>query len=152
MPKKLKLLISAYACCPNRGSEPGMGWNFVSGLSKFHEVHVITEQEKWEVELKKYLKEYPELSKNLRFYFIRKKRGRKIRKIWPPSYYCFYRQWQKEAFKLAIKLDDKENFDLVHQLNMVGYREPGYLWKINKPFVWGPIGGLENSPGISYHL
>ena len=29
---------------------------------------------------------------------------------------------------------------------MVGYREPGYLWKINKPFVWGPIGGLENSP------
>ena len=29
---------------------------------------------------------------------------------------------------------------------MVGYREPGYLWKIRKPFVWGPIGGLENSP------
>ena len=29
---------------------------------------------------------------------------------------------------------------------MVGYREPGYLWKIEKPFVWGPIGGLENSP------
>ena len=29
---------------------------------------------------------------------------------------------------------------------MVGYREPGYLWNIEKPFVWGPIGGLENSP------
>jgi hypothetical protein len=42
MPKKLKLLISAYACGPNRGSEPGMGWNFVIGLGKFHEVHVIT--------------------------------------------------------------------------------------------------------------
>jgi glycosyltransferase involved in cell wall biosynthesis len=28
---------------------------------------------------------------------------------------------------------------------MVGFREPGYLWEMNKPFVWGPIGGMENT-------
>jgi hypothetical protein len=71
-----------------------------------------------------------------------------LRKLWPPSYYWFYKVWQKNAYKLALELDKKENFDLIHQLNMVGYREPGYLWKIDKPFVWGPIGGLENSPWI----
>ena len=54
--KKLKILISCYACSPYRGSEPGMGWGFVKGISQFHEVHVITEQEKWEEEINKYLK------------------------------------------------------------------------------------------------
>jgi glycosyltransferase involved in cell wall biosynthesis len=123
-----------------------MGWNFVKGLSETNEVHVITEQEKWVSEINAYLAENPELKKNLHFYFIHKKRNRKLRKIWPPSYYWFYKVWQKKAYKLALQLDEIENFDIVHQLNMVGYREPGYLWKINKPFVWGPIGGLENSP------
>jgi glycosyltransferase involved in cell wall biosynthesis len=146
MPKKLKLLISAYACGPNRGSEPGMGWNFVIGLGKFHEVHVITETLKWKTEIEQHLASFPELKNNLKFHFIQKKRNKKLRKLWPPSYYWFYKNWQKKACQLALELDKKEKFDIVHQLNMVGYREPGYLWKIDKPFVWGPIGGLENSP------
>ena len=30
---------------------------------------------------------------------------------------------------------------------MIGFREPGYLWKIKEiPFVWGPIGGMKNFP------
>ena len=29
---------------------------------------------------------------------------------------------------------------------MVGFREPGYLWKLDKPLVWGPIGGMEAVP------
>lgn len=146
MPKKLKILVSAYACAPNNGSEPGMGWNFVMGLANFHELHVIVEKRKWEQPIKNYFEQYPGLNDNIIFHFIDKKRNKPLRKIWPPSYYWFYKMWQKEAYKLAQQLDQKENFDLLHQLNMVGYREPGYLWKINKPFVWGPIGGLENSP------
>lgn len=146
MPNKLKILVSAYACAPNKGSEPGMGWNFVIGLAKLHELHVIVEKRKWEKPINKYLNQNPELKNNVTFYFIDKKRNKPLRKIWPPSYYWFYKKWQKKAYKLACQLDKKENFDLIHQLNMVGYREPGYLWKIKKPFVWGPIGGLENSP------
>src|SRR5205814_10715674 len=34
----------------------------------------------------------------------------------------------------------------VHHLNISGYREPGYLWKMNVPFVWGPVGGGANMP------
>lgn len=146
MSKRLKILISAYACAPNKGSEPGMGWNFVTGLAKFHELHVIVEKRKWEKPINEYLLQNPDLNNNITFYFIDKKRNKPLRKIWPPSYYWFYNKWQKEAFKLACQLDKKFNFDLMHQLNMVGYREPGYLWKIGKPFVWGPVGGLVNSP------
>lgn len=144
--KSHKILISCYACSPYKGSEPGMGWSFVKGISKFHDVHVIVEEEKWKTDINKYLDENPEFTKNLNFYFIRKKRNRKLRKIWPPSYYYFYRQWQKEAFELAKNLHKEIIFDLVHQLNMVGFREPGYLWKMDLPFVWGPIGGMQNTP------
>ncbi len=140
-------MVSCYACSPYRGSEPGMGWRFVQGLSKYHDVHVITEKEKWEKDIKQYIEE--EEITNVHFYFIQKKRNRTLRKIWPPSYYWFYKAWQKKAYRLAKQLDDREHFDIIHQLNMVGYREPGYLWKINKPFVWGPIGGTQNVP---WHL
>jgi glycosyltransferase involved in cell wall biosynthesis len=36
-------------------------------------------------------------------------------------------------------------FDIVHQLTYVGFRVPGLLWKLDAPFVWGPIGGLEQT-------
>ncbi len=146
MQRRLKILISAYACSPYRGSEPGMGWNFVYVISKYHEVHVITEEFKWKKDIDQKLDEEPTLRNNLKFYYIYKKRNKPLRKIWPPSYYWYYRQWQRKAYQLALTLDGKENFDIVHQLNMVGFREPGYLWKIDKPFVWGPIGGMGITP------
>lgn len=146
MSRKLKILVSAYACSPDRGSEPGMGWNFVYGLNKHHEIHVIAEQKKWESPVRSFQRKYPEETDNLTFHFIEKKRNKPLRKIWPPSYYWYYNDWQKKAYKLALQLEEDEDFDIIHQLNMVGYREPGYLWKMDKPFVWGPIGGLENSP------
>jgi glycosyltransferase involved in cell wall biosynthesis len=143
---KLKILVSCYACSPNHGSEPGMGWQFVRHLAEKHELHVIVEKEKWQYPIEKHLSDNPELSQNLKFYFINKKRNKLLRKLWPPSYYWFYKEWQKEAYSLAKELCSKERFDLVHQLNMVGFREPGYLWELNLPFVWGPIGGMENTP------
>ena len=141
----MKVLVNCYACSPYKGSEPGMGWNFVRCLAKLHELHIITES-KFQPDLKTYFSEHPEERKAYHFYFIRKERHKKLRKIWPPSYYWFYRKWQKDAFKLAQELENNEHFDLIHQLNMIGYREPGYLWKMNKPYVWGPIGGFNITP------
>lgn len=141
----MKVLVNCYACSPYKGSEPGMGWNFVRSLAKMHELHIITEG-KFQKDIEKYFDENPDERKYYKFYFIWKERHKTLRKIWPPSYYWFYKSWQKKALMLAKDLDAKENFDIVHQLNMVGYREPGYLWKMDKPFVWGPIGGLENTP------
>ncbi len=106
MQKSLKILVSAYACAPNQGSEPGMGWNFVTGLSRYHQVHVITEQEKFGLPIEIYLSENQGITENLKFYFILKKRNRLLRKIWPPSYYWYYRRWQKQALhwqKYSIK-------------------------------------------------
>lgn len=141
----MKILINCYACSPYKGSEPGMGWNFVKSLCRLHELYIITES-KFQQDLNRYFEEHPEEKPFYHFYFIEKKRHKKLRKIWPPSYYWFYKAWQKKALILAQTLDLKENFDVIHQLNMVGYREPGYLYKIKKPLVWGPMGGFNITP------
>lgn len=141
----MKILINAYACSPYQGSEPGMGWNFVKCLFGRHELHVITEC-KYESEIEEYFAAHPEDSHFVTFYYIKRVRHNLLRKIWPPSYYWTYAKWQKDVLKYAMILDNKEHFDVVHQLNMIGYREPGYLWKMNKPFVWGPIGGFNITP------
>ena len=39
----MKILLSAYACEPNKGSEPEIGWRWATELSNFaNEVYVIT--------------------------------------------------------------------------------------------------------------
>jgi len=146
----MKVLVSAYACSPYKGSEPGVSWGFVSALAKYHDLWVIVEEEKFHDGIERYLKENPEFSKSVRFFFLRKHRSRILRKLWPPSYYWYYQRWHKDAFKLAQQLHREVNFDLVHQLTMVGFREPGYLWKLGIPFVWGPVGGMGLFPVFSY--
>ena len=145
MRQKYKILVSAYACSPYHGSEPGIGWNFTKALSEFHEIHVITEKNEFKSDLEKYLKDNPEY-KRIKFYYIPLIDNKFVIKIWPPSYYWYYKAWQKKAYALAKELNETENFDIIHQLTQTGFREPGYLWKIKKPFVWGPIGGMEISP------
>ncbi|NLY01771.1 MAG: glycosyltransferase [Rhodopirellula sp.] len=56
-----------------------------------------------------------------------------------------YRLWQKDAFRLAGDLHREIGFDLMHLVTMVGYRFPAKFYQIDVPFVWGPIGGLENT-------
>ncbi len=46
---------------------------------------------------------------------------------------------------MAKKLHERVGFNVVHQLTYVGFRVPGLLWKFDTPFVWGPIGGLEQT-------
>ncbi|MBQ4594171.1 MAG: glycosyltransferase family 4 protein [Akkermansia sp.] len=139
---RLKILLSCYACNPNYGSEPGTGWKFVYHLAKYHNLHVLVESDECKDDILRYKKEHPEELKNVTFHFIKRYRNKFLRKIWPPSYYWCYRYWQKKAYNIAKKLDKQEDFDLIHQITLIGYREPGYLWKLDKPFIWGPLGGF----------
>ncbi len=155
-PKQLKILFGAYSCGPNRGSEPGVGWNFVIGVAKYHKVHVLLNQLEFEQSVTEYCRENPEAVKNITFHFIPEVFYPTLRKIYPPSYYHFYRRWQKRAYQYAIELDRKENFDLIHQVTLAGYREPGYLWKLGKPYVIGPLGGFTQTnlrllPGLGLY-
>lgn len=145
--KDLKILVNAYACAPNLGSEPGMAWNWCIHLAKHNELFIITEQEHQD-SIEAFLSNYLDRDK-LHFYYIsvtpRVRRMCKNQGDW--RFYFFYEKWQKEVLMLAKSIVKEHNIDILHQLNMIGFREPGYLWKIKDiPLVWGPIGGLHQFP------
>jgi glycosyltransferase involved in cell wall biosynthesis len=145
MLKRKKVLISAYACNPNKGSEAGVGWGWVSAIAKYHDLWVII-GELHRIDVEKEIAKKPDQYKNVCFYFLPRIRWLKLERLWPPAYLWTYRLWQREVYELAGNLHEQIKFDIVHVITYVGFRVPGHLWKLNTPFVWGPIGGLENTP------
>lgn len=138
----IHVLINAYAVSPNWGSEPGLGWNWVVNLAKYCKVFVITEGE-WQREIEKAVRDIPQSDK-IHFYY--NPVSPEIRKMcWNQGdwrFYKYYREWQEKTLEIAKEIISKNRIDIIHQLNMIGYREPGSLWKIDGiPFVWGPVGG-----------
>lgn len=143
----LSILINAYACSPEMGSEPGMGWNWCVNLAKHCELHIITEGE-FRDNIEAALPNLPQRN-NMHFYY--NPVSEKIRKMcWNQGdwrFYKYYREWQWKTYLIAKKIIQKHHIDVIHQLNMIGFREPGYLWKIkNIPFIWGPIDAKESFP------
>lgn len=145
--RKLNILINAYAVSPNWGSEPGMGWNWIINIAKHCNVFVITEGE-WKEDIELALEKLPQ-RQNIHFYY--NPVSPEIRKMcWNQGdwrFYWYYARWQKKTLEIARKIIAENHIDVMHQLNMIGFREPGYLWKIKDiPLVWGPVGGIANIP------
>lgn len=143
----LKILINAYACSPHTGSEPGMAWNWCISLAKHCELHIITEGE-FKHNIEEALLTLPQ-GKNMHFYY--NPVSNKVREMcWNQGdwrFYKHYEAWQYKTYEIAQDIVAKEKINILHQLNMIGFREPGYLWKIeNVPLIWGPIGGLKQFP------
>lgn len=143
----LNILINAYAVAPNWGSEPGMAWNWIANIAKYCKCYVITEGE-WRSDIEDALINHPQKD-NMVFYF--NPVSEKVRKMcWNQGdwrFYYYYRQWQKKTLEIAKKICSEHRIDITHQLNMIGFREPGLLWKINGPkHVWGPIGSMGEVP------
>lgn len=143
----INILVNAYAVSPNWGSEQGMGWNWIMNLAKYCHVDVITEGE-WQDEIEKTLTTLPHQD-NIVFHYLPV--STKVRQMcWNQGdwrFYWHYKKWQRRALRKAGIICRTKHIDIIHQLNMIGFREPGYLWKIQDiPFVWGPIGGMELMP------
>ena len=75
----MKILISAYACSPYKGSEPGVGWGFLLALAHQHDLWIIVEEEKFRADIERYLTKHTEIAQSTHFFFLRKKRNRLLR-------------------------------------------------------------------------
>lgn len=143
----MKILINAYACSPDMGSEPGMAWNWCINLARHCELFIITEGE-FRDKIERAVANLPQ-SNNMHFYY--NPIAEKVRKMcWNQGdwrFYWYYRKWQLKTLDIARTICRDHDIDIIHQLNMIGFREPGYLWKIKGiPFVWGPTNAKESFP------
>lgn len=153
MTSRKKILINAYAISPTKGSEFSVGWNTINLLAHKYSVYVLygtsgesmgdtaeidnLSQNEFNENIK-FIKVYPNCLarvlnnlNNLGFWLF-----------FSPAFY-FY---QLDVLHVAKKLHKEVNFDIIHQLNPIGFREPGFLWQLDVPFIWGPVCGTYILP------
>lgn len=137
----MRLLLSLYACEPNRGSEPGVGWAWALGMARRHKTFVLTRANNRaviEAELEKLgvpAENRPEfIWVDLPGWVMRlKKRG-----IVPTSlYYVLWQFAARRAFdRSGIKVD------VIHHVTFCSYVIPGVWWRRKEKVVLGPLGGF----------
>lgn len=139
-----RLMVSAYACEPWKGSEIGVGWHWVLELSREFDLWVLTRAnnrepiERW-------------MTENLGYecihwvYFdlpakdLARKHGRK-------GVHRYYLKWIRKSdtvIRNTMEANDIKTFLHLTYGNA--------LWSVSRygasqRFIWGPIGGLETIP------
>jgi glycosyltransferase involved in cell wall biosynthesis len=143
-PRRPRFLLLAYACSPTMGSEPGVGWNRALQAARLADTWVICEESRYGPGIRQYLAEKGPVP-GLTFHFLPRDGLLGLGKLGGTDYVA-YNRWHRRAFRLARRLHAEHRFDLAHQVTFCGYREPGYLYDLGVPFVWGPVGGTQNYP------
>lgn len=143
MKRRLRVLLSAYACEPHRGSEPGVGWNQVRQAARFHEVWVLTRANNRRA-IESELARLPQPHIHWHYYDLPGwlrcwKRGAR-------GIHAYYYLWQLGAYRRMRRLQRRVRFDLVHHVTFVNYWTPSLLAFLPVPLLWGPVGGGESAP------
>jgi glycosyltransferase involved in cell wall biosynthesis len=140
----MKILLSAIACYPDRGSESGVGWKAATALSSKHTVHVLTSKGEQEgVELALATGACPNLSFT---FFGSDAPYHENRLIARLQSWKRYLDWTRQSLEIARMLVAQQRFDLAHHVTYSSWRIASPLWQLDLPFVWGPVGGTAEYP------
>lgn len=144
----MKVLISAYACEPHQGSEPGVGWNFVNAMSRHHQLWVLTQSDGREA-IEEELAQRP--NPNLNFVYFDPFSWQLD--LWKAKaeIQLHYYLWQIQAYFVGRSLHKKVQLDLAHHVTFVKYWGPSFVSLLPLPFLWGPVGGGESAPKAFWH-
>lgn len=139
----MRVLVSAYACEPYKGSEPGLGWNWVLQTARFHDVWVITRANN-RLPIEKALVSHP--LPNVHWVYCDLPLWARFWKRGQRGVHLYYYLWQMGAYFAARKLHKQVGFDLVHHVTLCTYWMPSFLALLPTTFIWGPVGGGESAP------
>lgn len=139
----MKILVTAYACEPGLGSEPGVGWNWVKEIARRHECHVVTRENNVAAIL---AGARAEGVRNLHVHGYDLPRWARAWKRGRRGSSLYYYLWQRGIARIARRLDREHDFDVVHHVTFVSSCFPSGLARVGKPFVWGPVGQHPRLP------
>ena len=167
--RRLKILITAHEISPVVGSECSSGWNIITRLGQFHDITVLyaeTNQfgtNNYKEQIEGYISKNG-IVKGVEFISIKQPPLTKLIARFNKNlsdkktsvglsllYFSGVKFWEKSLYRFTIKLLKERDFDVLHHFNHISFREPGYLWKIDKPFIWGPTSGLSRVPVSFLH-
>ena len=123
-----KILVSAYACEPYKGSEQAVGWNIVLELAKTNDVHVITRANN-KIPIEKFLHDSNNLHLTFHYYdapnlFLSIKNKEK-------GVYLYYIIWQIGIIMLAYKIVKRYGINYSYHLTFGSIWLPTFLFLLN---------------------
>jgi glycosyltransferase involved in cell wall biosynthesis len=140
----MRILFSAYAVSPLRGSEPGTSWRVVEALAaRGHEVVVLTSDRLHE--------DMDDGSTPEGIEVVRVgTRSTALLSRGNVSVYSQYVRWQHDAARRAASLLLDRRVDVVHHFSWGSAPWGSPLARLGRPFVFGPIGGGYRIPSELY--
>jgi hypothetical protein len=142
----MRILLSAYACEPNRGSEPGIGWNWAIELQRRGHFVVVLTRANNRASIEAFFDKEPATPKPQFVYFDLPKPLPSLKRMGVMPVQVYYLLWQLFCVQTALRAVGDHKLDLVWHLTFGVVRWPSFLWRLGKPFVFGPSGGGERAP------
>jgi len=141
-PVRRRILISAFACSPLWGSEPGVGWHWALELGRDHDVTVLTHAYfRDQIEPLALRGGTPGVC--FEWFTVPGALGHPHHQLNSRVYYWL---WQLAARKHVKALLTRAPQDVIHHLTWGTYRFPSFLGGLGTPLVIGPVGGGETAP------
>jgi glycosyltransferase involved in cell wall biosynthesis len=142
----IRILLSAYACEPDKGSEPGVGWRWANGLSERVSLTVLTRADNRKViqaAIDKQTEESPLRQVTFLYHDLSKPfLWAKRRGLLPTL--AYYALWQWSVSRCFGKLADEA--DVVHHLTFCTLLCPGFWHLKRAAYVLGPVGAPQVNP------
>lgn len=145
------IYFNAFACDPEKGSELGLGWNWLSYIGRYYPTLLVTADIGRKEILREAIDSDPELKQNVTVHFVSWELPegllpQYLLRYYQPYYYRFYRRWMQQSYAYALQVCREGKIKLVHQNTYHSYREPGDFWRLPVPSVWAPVAGVSNIP------
>ena len=149
----MKILLSAYACDPSRGSEEGSGFSWLWQTAALgHEVWCLTTP-RGQANLEQLLLDRaadPAVGR-IHPVFVAVPAAVDYLYRWQFGVYLHYLVWQYRAWRVARRLDAQVNFGVVHHVTYNSLQMASWLWRLKKPLLLGPLGGGMTAPTSLRH-
>ncbi len=149
------ILLLAYCVSPTKGSEYSVAWNYITNMSRTNRLVVLYGKSDREMGNFDEMNDYLQTNRLDNVQFVQVKSQSKWGNegvIYKSSLkakifdFMSYREWHYQAYLAASSIIKEEKIDIVHFLCPIGFKEPGYLYKLPLPYVWGPINGAHPRP------
>lgn len=145
IPRK-RVLVCAYACEPDSGSEPGVGWGAVSGLARFHDVLVITRANNRE-KIEAAQSTFGTCVNPVQFVYYDLPDLLQWLKHGPWGVYWYYYLWQWGAVRcLKRSVLPTHPVEVALHASFATCWLPSLVARLSVPYVLGPVGGGERVP------
>lgn len=138
----MRILISAYACAPDKGSEPEAGLRTLLTSARHHETWLIT-QSKHIDQLRAVLGSQDVHANLVALEGPRHDNWAADKHLTQIAHYL---RWQDACAHVALSLDAQIDFHVVHHATFASYWSRPGVSAVPKPLVWGPVGGATVTP------